>query len=231
MSGSVLLIDLASGNGRVDWPTLARHGIAGAWRKATEGATYNDPGFGPARQAAHAAGVPLGAYHFARPDRNTAEAEAEHFCRMIGEVREHELRPALDMEHPAGVDREEWERAVAKVDLEAWARAFNHRVKAELGVGPIFYSYSSFILEHVKPQHGPIGYGLWLAVYDRNDGAEHPFTVPPPWKRAVAHQFTSRARVAGVEGFVDLSSAPSLRPLLAHPTPLPPIGADLYPKH
>jgi GH25 family lysozyme M1 (1,4-beta-N-acetylmuramidase) len=187
---SILIIDLSNVNGHVDWRAVKRAGIQAAYLKATEGVTFNDSLYSHHRETAEANGIPTGAYHFARPDRNQALAEAEHFAAIVGHIAEGELRPALDMEQ--AVDR--------------------------LGVGPLFYSYPAFVTANVHPSK-PIGYGLWLAAYDRNDGTEHPYTVPAPWKKAVAHQFTSKARVAGVPGFVDLSHAGSIRPLLAHPKP------------
>jgi hypothetical protein len=34
---------------------------------------------------------------------------------------------------------------------------------------------------------------------------EHPFTIPRPWKGVAAHQFSSKARVAGCADPVDIS--------------------------
>jgi hypothetical protein len=62
----------------------------------------------------------------------------------------------------------------------------------------------------------PIGAGLWLASYARNDGTDHGAAVPPPWRSYVAHQFSSNCLVSGCGGRVDLSHARRLRPLLAH---------------
>src|SRR5262249_35936809 len=43
-----------------------------------------------------------------------------------------------------------------------------------------------------------VGSGLWLAASARNDGVEHPFTVPAPWRRPLMHRFSSRCRVVGL---------------------------------
>lgn len=201
---STLVVDLSNVNGPVDWAAIRRAGISAAYLKATEGVTFDDGLYESHRRDAAREGIRTGAYHFARPDRNPAADEADHFAAVVDHVDRRDLRPALDLETPA-----------AGVDLEVWARAWNRRVRELLGVGPLFYSFPAFITALRLTR--AIGYGLWLAAFGRDDGDEHPFTVPAPWRRAVLHQFTSRARLAGVPGLVDLSNAPTLRPLLAHP--------------
>lgn len=62
----------------------------------------------------------------------------------------------------------------------------------------------------------PVGSGLWLAPYGRNDATEHPFATPGRWKRVLMHQFSSNCRVGGCEHFVDLSHTRSLHALRIH---------------
>lgn len=202
----MLIVDVSANNRAPDWHTLRRAGVEAVWLKATEGLTYNDPDFADWRAAASHAGLRVGAYHFARPDMHPFEAvaEASHFCRKVKTVGRRDLRPVLD-----------YERASSHGGDEQWIRQFNQHVKRTLGVGPIFYSYPSLI-QHLRLSR-PYGYGLWVASYARNDGKEHPYSVPAPWKRAVAHQFTSNARVAGCDGPVDLSRVFQRWAVLAHP--------------
>lgn len=210
---SVLVIDVSNVNGNVDFTAIKRAGIPAAFMKATEGLSFNDGRFAGFRKAAAAAGVRIGAYHFARPDRQpySPEQEADHFCKVVGTVGRTDLRPVLDFEVNAA-----HLTAAEKID---WARKFNQRVKKRLGQIPIFYSYAALIheLADAFPFEKPIGNGLWLAAYGRNDGTPYPVMTPPPWKKVVAHQFTSRGRLAGHVGTVDYSQAPSLNALLAHP--------------
>jgi len=203
------LIDISSNNGRVDFVPVKRAGIEGAIIKATEGKTYVNPYWKPQREDAGKIGFRVGAYHYARPDSNPfgAKAEAEHFCSVVGKLNRTDIKPVLDLEV--------YSNTISHEQLTAWSRDFNRVVKDTLGVWPMFYSYSSFITSMQASK--PIGNGLWLAHYSRNDGYEHGYSVPAPWKKVVAHQFTSRGRVAGVSGEVDLSSFARLRPLLAKP--------------
>jgi len=164
--------------------------------KATEGKTYTDPTFASHYTKAQEAGVPVGAYHYARPDHNTAKAEAEHFLNVL-KLTHGDLKPVLDFETKG-----------SPLD-ESWARAFNKIVYAHTHVWPLFYSYSYFI--HNLNASFPIGGGLWLADYGKNDGKEHSYTTPFPWKKTLVHQYTSNGIVRGVSGRVDLSKAVSLK--------------------
>lgn len=201
-----MIVDLSANNAEPDWRALKRAGIEGVWLKATEGRTYDDPDFAGWRAAANRVGLRVGAYHFARPDRNPFEAaeEAEHFRRKVGWIGRRDLRPVLDYEVRSSHGND-----------EEWVRVFNAHILSLLGVGPVFYSYPALIeqLRFSKPR----GYGLWLASYGRNDGKPHEYRVPAPWRKAVAHQFSSRCRVAGCDGYVDLSRVFQPRAVLAHP--------------
>jgi len=207
-----LILDLSNNNGEPDWARLKSQGINAVYLKASEGTSFVDKTFAARRAAANKHGLKVGASHFARPDASSAQAQAAALARVVVKLGASDLRPALDFEVPTKMS------AAAAV---AWAREFNQHTKSDLGVLPIFYTYSSY----AQALHAttPIGAGFWLASYSRNDGKEHPFTVPAPWRKTVAHQFSSRCSVGGCSGLVDLSHADSLLPLRAFPI-LPYLG-------
>src|SRR6266705_1968498 len=95
------VIDLSSNNASIDWKRLHTAGVAAAMLKASEGVTWNDPTFAKRRHDARAAGVHVGAYHYARPHENDPVAEANHFCNIVGHLAPGDLLPALDMEEGA----------------------------------------------------------------------------------------------------------------------------------
>lgn len=198
------ILDVSNVQGfTINWRAVRQAGVEGVFLKATEGLTFNDGRFQTWRKQANAVGIHVGAYHFARPDLHPsgAEEEAAHFCSIVGKIGRTDLKPVLDFETPGG--------------SADWIHRFNHTVRKQLGRFPAFYSYPARIADlYLKT---PVGDGLWLASYSRNDGTEHPFVVPAPWRKAIAHQFSSNCRIAGVAGAVDLSHAPSLKALLAHP--------------
>jgi GH25 family lysozyme M1 (1,4-beta-N-acetylmuramidase) len=181
---------------------LKQAGVAGVYHAIGDGA-YLDPAFGERRAEAARIGLPFGGYYFARTATQPAHA-AGFVAAIVGKLGRREFRVALDMENPNPAH-----------DAALWARAFNREIVRLLGVMPLFYSNPDFITR-AQPSY-PIGAGLWLAAYNRDDGTDHPFMVPKPWKRAVLHQFTSRGHVAGVGEGIDLSHGPSMRPLWAHP--------------
>lgn len=201
------LVDASSYQGRADWGRARDEGgIHGAWLKATEGIRYRNPYFEGNRVDAGHAGVRVGAYHYAKLERSGPLAEADHFCNVVWKLGPRDLRPVLDYEQPSDMTPGQALR---------WIQTWNREVKKRLGVWPIFYSYPAMI-DHLRLK-APVGGGLWLASYSVDDGRPHPFLVPRPWRKVVAHQFTSRGRVPGFKGLVDVSDAPRLLPLLAFP--------------
>lgn len=196
------VIDISNANGAVDWNHVRGAGINAAYIKLSEGVTFDDPESIRHARAARDAGVPFGFYHFARPDNNEPEAEAAHVFRRLDGL-EPDLRLALDME-----------QGNPRASYADWAHRFSQAVHGRLGYYPVFYSYGPYI--EGMGLTSAVGSGLWLAAYGRTDGIEHPFRVPPPWQRAIMHQFSSRCRVVGCGSFVDLSHASSLRPLRMH---------------
>jgi lysozyme len=187
------MLDLSNHNGAVDFKRVFQAGHKRVYLKLTEGVTFNDPKFAGFRRDALAAGLKVGAYHFARglPVGQTPKEEASHFLGQLPKLTKKDLRPALDLEFQK-----------PSADVGKWAVEWLNIVKNETGVAPIIYSFGSF-LEGCRFSSPPAA--LWLASFGRNDGAEHPFTTPRPWKSVAAHQFSSQARVAGVAGFVDVS--------------------------
>lgn len=197
------IYDVSQWQGAINWPRVARDPIAAVIIKATEGADFVDPRFEENRKGAEAAGLRVGFYHFADPAGSSPQAQADHHAKVIGTYRRRELRSALDLETGNAAT------------TETFARAFNRRIMAHHLPIPLFYSYAAYIAE--MRLRRTIGAGLWLASYGRDDGADHGAAVPKPWRKFVAHQFTSKGSAAGINGAVDVSHAARLVPLLAHP--------------
>lgn len=197
------IYDVSQWQGEINWARVARDPIAAVIIKATEGAGEVDPRFEENRRGAEAHGLRVGFYHFADPTGSSPEAQADHHLRVIGSYGRRELRSALDLETGNAAT------------TEAFARAFNRRIMRGGHPIPLFYSYAAYI-EGMGLKR-PIGAGLWLASYGRNDGTDRGAAVPRPWRKFVAHQFSSKGTAAGISGAVDVSHAPRLLPLLAHP--------------
>ena len=187
------MLDLSNNNGPVDFKRVFQAGQRRVYLKLTEGVTFDDPKFVDFRKHARAASLKVGAYHFARgiPSGHSAQEEADHFLAKLPTLTNKDLRPALDLEFKT-----------PSAAVGNWAKEWISIVRKATGVRPIIYSYGSF-LESCGFRTAPAA--LWLASYGRNDGKEYPPTIPRPWKRLAAHQFSSNARVAGCSGLVDIS--------------------------
>jgi lysozyme len=204
----VKLVDLSNNNpSPIHFGEIKRAGIFGVWMKVSEGVSFTDPDWKARSAAARKAGLHVGGYHFARPGRADARHEADYFCDRLGKVGRRDLRPVLDLEDDGHI---------SSVSLHMWARTFLARVHERTGVRALTYSGPAFIMARQWAETFGTGAGLWLADYGPDDGADHGPHVPRPWRRCVAHQYTSRGRLPGVSGNVDLSHARSRRPILAH---------------
>jgi GH25 family lysozyme M1 (1,4-beta-N-acetylmuramidase) len=81
-------VDISNHQPGADLAKAKAAGCSFVFAKATEGATYADPYFAGFRTKAAQLGLPLGAYHFARPQPGrTGAQEAGAFLHVVGTVR------------------------------------------------------------------------------------------------------------------------------------------------
>lgn len=161
--------------------------------KATEGVGYIDPACDKLYQKAKNSGKLLGVYHFARPDlNNSAVAEADWFIKNIqGYIKEAIL--VLD-----------WESGY--LGNVAWVKAFLDRVKEKTGVKAILYASRSPINSFDWSSVVAGDYGLWVADYGANTGVEGNKPAVKWWPFYILWQYTSKGRVSGYGGNVDLNN-------------------------
>lgn len=189
-SQTILGIDISHHQNSVDWAQVKASGKVFCYAKATEGRTFDDPNFTTYMKEGSSAGVVMGAYHFARPDNNTAEAEANHFLTIAKDyLGRNFLAPVLDLEVNKNIS---W------TALATWAEEWLQIVENATGVKPVVYvnkTYAENLSGAIK------NYPLWLADY--NGG-----TAAPPnlygWKDWLFKQYTASGTVSGISGNVDL---------------------------
>ena len=202
------LIDLSNNNpAPINFGGVKRHGVFGVWLKVSEGLNFVDPDWHARATAARMVGLHVGGYHFARPAASSPQRQAILFCGLLGKVGRRDLHPVLDLEDGGNLP---------PPSLYSWARGFLETVHAITGKRALTYSGPAFIEERNWPQTFGTGAGLWLADYGPNDGRDHGPHIPPPWRKIVAHQYTSVGTVPGVTGHVDLSHARARRKVLAN---------------
>lgn len=149
--------------------------------KATEGCGFVDGSCDVKYQINKAAGKLLGVYHFARPDLNSAEDEANFFVDNVrGYIGEAIL--ALDWEQPGTQGN------------VVWAKAWLDKVYALTGVKPLIYMSASVIREYDWSSVASEDYGLWVAGYpDLRDSFDLPDFIydVSPWPFYALWQFTN----------------------------------------
>lgn len=195
-------VDLSSNNGPVNWKALAAD-VDFAWIKATEGGSYVNPYFDLHIKSGRQAGVTVGAYHYARPDSNSAASEALHFLRIY-KPHPGDLLPVLDFEVHA---------PMSGAAMTAWAAQWMELVHQGLNCEVVLYTYPYFLSGDMGGASALKGTKLWYADYSGK-----------PWKfnylskaagfNVVAQQYTSSGHVRGVNGRVDLNYAPKMAPIL-----------------
>jgi lysozyme len=187
-------VDISRYQQKIDWGALVLSGIKFCFIKATEGARDVDAAFARHWEAAAAAGLIRGAYHFFRP-QIPVSTQLDLFVRTIGQLQPGDLPPALDLEGTAG-----W------VDIPAAARAplalnMLNALEGRLRATPVVYMSPWFAAELLKSSPALARFPIWIAQYSE---APAPI-VPKPWSTWTFWQHSQGGKVPGVSGFVDLN--------------------------
>lgn len=175
----------------LDWAKAQADGVEFAFIKATEGRTYTNPYFADDWAATTALGLYRGAYHFARPSKGTAAAQATYFVDVAGLADQPgDLPPVLDLETSGGL-------GVAA--LQSWTSTFLTTVENLTGRTPIIYCGPYFWRTYLGDSTAFTRYPLWVAHYT---SAAQPL-LPGGWTTWTFWQNTSRGQVNGISGNVD----------------------------
>lgn len=207
------VIDVSSwqhpGGAAIDFEKVAADGVQGVIVKATQGTSYTNPFFHGDVEAAHAAGLLVGAYHFAEPGRSTPDEQAA-FHRGVIQGLDLELGTWLDLEETGGL---------ATHELSPWAEQFvaaldTPQVPAGLYVN---LRYANMLINTTSFKR------LWLANPSGDANNFTPYMVQ-----------TGQANVAGIEGAVDVDTVLNARGVNppdggAHPLPPVPPSAPAQP--
>jgi GH25 family lysozyme M1 (1,4-beta-N-acetylmuramidase) len=101
MAQRPLGVDVSHYEGSINWTSVKSSGVSFAWAKATEASGIGDAYFASNISNAKAAGVYIGAYHFARPAANSPSTEANYFWNVAGSSITNDglsVQPMLDFE-------------------------------------------------------------------------------------------------------------------------------------
>lgn len=169
------VIDLSHHNAVDDWAAVRRAGIVAVIHKASEGATFRDPKFRERREAARAAGLLWGSYHYSSGVEVAAQVENYLAC---ADPRADEL-VCLD-----------WEESTAGADMSLeQAEGFVALVERRLGRAPVLYGGRVLRETLADVEASPLARRpLWYARF-----ADEPRGVPRLWPRWTLWQYTDGA--------------------------------------
>ncbi|HEX5089433.1 MAG TPA: glycoside hydrolase family 25 protein [Nocardioides sp.] len=202
-------------SGRIDLRKAQHAGLRWWYVKATDGETTVDETYRKRIKEARNAGVPVGSYHFARPDGGDAVKEAQHFLETA-RIQLGDMLPMLDLEGRAVLSREQLTRWVG-----VWVTTVR-RDLAKRGLMATPVIYTPFDLDDA------FGCKLWVARY--SDDFREP-RIPEPWTRAAIWQHSNGkvGPIRNVPGFgpVDVNAMHPDLPLSALRVRRPRGGDDL----
>lgn len=194
-------IDVSGNNGSVEWTKVRGRGYKFAIVKATEGQNWRDPTFTKGRRnAIRHAGLIFGAYHFARPSAGSTDPtrEADDFVRAAKDVG---WNPKVDL--PLVLDVEA--TTLSARQTLAWCDRFATQVRRKSGRGCILYTGEWFWVGKLGLRRAPKNARLlWFAAYTSRSNMKRLLARMLGY-RPVLWQYTSSARVPGVQGDCDVS--------------------------
>ena len=192
-------IDISHWQGTINWTKVAAAGKKFAFMKASESTDFVDNTYITNRQQAGAAGLYVGAYHFAQPSTGAGDAiaEADHFIDTATPAS-GDLIPVLDLERSG---------SLPQAALTAWVQAFLQRVNERVGVKAIIYVSPNFWRTYMGDTtwFGANGYDiLWVAHWTTGTT---PIVPGGNWGGDgwTFWQYTSSGAVDGISGRVDLN--------------------------
>lgn len=163
-------------------------GISRVALRSSYGSTYTDSNFKLYQASALAAGIDqILYYHYAYPQYNTPQQEANRQKAVVGAIRPQDLL-ILDFE-------ENTPNATAE-----WAYEWLVQQEANYGKLPGIYASSAYILQRLQDSRLK-KYPLWLANWQFTPDERPP--CPPPWTSYEFVQYTDKASIPGITGLVD----------------------------
>jgi GH25 family lysozyme M1 (1,4-beta-N-acetylmuramidase) len=198
---TILGVDVSSYQGTVNWTKVKTAGYGFAFAKATESTNITDGDFVANITNGQAAGMVMGAYHFASPESDSASQEASYFLGVAGPyIKACGLPPVLDLEDPPSGPA--LNTYFDSTQLSVWVKEWFTAVKTATGITPILYTdgnEANYLKRYLTT------YGLWVA-----EPGVPPTTTPtvtylgrwyPNWDFM---QYSWTATVSGIGDEVDL---------------------------
>ncbi|QLF69324.1 glycoside hydrolase family 25 protein [Peteryoungia desertarenae] len=185
-------VDVSRWQGELDWPTLRKNGANFAFIKATEGGDHLDPMFKANWNAAKAAGVKRGAYHFIYWCR-VASQQADWFIRNVPKDPDA-LPPVIDVEYNG---ESSCRFRLSPREVREKMQVFMDRLERHYGKRPIIYATPDFYEDNLRGHFRD--YPFWLRSV-----AAHP-SVRYPERKWLFWQYSGTGLSQGAGGEIDLN--------------------------
>ena len=167
--------------------------------KATQGTGYVNPAYKAQYASAKKAGKLIGLYHYS--GGSGAIAEADFFVKT---VKDHIGEAVLVLDWEAGQNKA-WNSKMV-----SYCKTFLDRVYSKTGVRALVYM-SQGVTNSYNWSSVAKDYGLWVARYGANRKTGYRQTTAygktGAWSAPVIFQFTSKGKLAGWSGYLDLNIA------------------------
>ena len=200
-------IDVSRFQGTINWTSVKGSGVTFAWAQATRGAYLTNVNFTANMVNGKAAGVLMGAYHYAEPGTNSPSTEANYFWNVAGPYILADGKTFMPM-----LDMEVFNGHVGATSYSDWANQWYNNVVAKANaagvtIHPVMYSSASFFCNF---DSSCSAFGSWVANYN----GQNPQTGTPwsccsscdLWGSGVWNfwQYSSTGAVPGISGNCDL---------------------------
>lgn len=189
--------------------------------KSSEGTGYTDPKFSRNQSECRRVGLPLGYYHFARPDLNADPTkEVDWFLKVLGEIREGEML-TLDYEP-------NWNG-----DAVGWCKRWLDYAQEKTGTKCLIYLNQNQLKTINWKPISDAGYGLWVAAYTYDPNNNN--FEKGSWQFAAMQQWSNKQKVPGIVGDVDANvffgTVDTFKKYGYHKSSPPPVGEDWKKKY
>ncbi len=180
-------IDVSNWQGYIDYSQVKSAGINVVYIKSSQGNNIVDAYFRINYNNAKANGLKVGFYHFLTARTETEAIEQADFFASVISNTTPDCKLAMDFEEFGNLNIEEINRI---------SETFLERLKQKTGKEVIIYS-DAYNARSVFGKNLAEKYPLWIAQY----GVETP--SDSNWQYWEGFQYTSKGRVAGIQGNVD----------------------------
>lgn len=159
--------------------------------RASYGVGHQDTKFYRNKNRTRTLGIPRGYYHYAYPQHNEPEAEANYFASVVKDLQAGEFL-VLDYEEEGG-----------KVSPVEWCDRFLRTLQARFGgYKPLLYINFATAKKYDWKKVVKGDFGLWLALWDQKKNGLPPKTQ---WPVVAMRQYSATGSIEGIKGDVDMN--------------------------